>query len=104
MSICWHSPVNEGIPIFMGTSFCPSCHQKRVVEFGERLCMDVLKKVPHRHFVLGIPKILRRYFLYDRRLLADPRLRGDKPEPLRLGIPEGLSPGGSGDTLLQGVP
>ncbi|MBU1184412.1 MAG: transposase zinc-binding domain-containing protein [Pseudomonadota bacterium] len=31
--------------------FCPSCHQKRVVEFGERLCMDVLKKVPHRHFV-----------------------------------------------------
>jgi len=47
----------------MGTSFCPSCHQKRVVEFGEWLCMDVLKKVPHRHFVLGIPKILRRYFL-----------------------------------------
>ena len=37
--------------------FCPSCHacllgyQKRVVEFGEWLCMDVLKKVPHRHFV-----------------------------------------------------
>jgi ribosomal protein S27E len=28
--------------------FCPSCHQKRVVEFGEWLCMDVLKKVPHR--------------------------------------------------------
>ena len=25
--------------------------QKRVVEFGEQLCMDVLKKVPHRHFV-----------------------------------------------------
>ena len=39
--------------------FCPSCHQKRVVEFGEWLCMDVLKKVPHRHFVLSIPKILR---------------------------------------------
>ncbi|HPC33982.1 MAG TPA: transposase [Syntrophales bacterium] len=51
--------------------FCPSCHQKRVVEFGEWLCVDVLKKVPHRHFVFGIPKILRRYFLYDRKLLAD---------------------------------
>ena len=51
--------------------FCPSCHQKRVVEFGERLCMDVLKKIPHRHFVFSIPKILRRYFLYDRKLLAD---------------------------------
>lgn len=50
--------------------FCPSCHQKRVVEFGERLCMEVLKKIPHRHFIFNIPKILRRYFLYDRRLLA----------------------------------
>ena len=33
--------------------------------------MDVLKKVPHRHFIFSIPKILRRYFLYDRKLLAD---------------------------------
>jgi len=40
------------------------------VEFGEWLCTDVLKKVPHRHFVFGIPKMLRRYFLYDRKLLA----------------------------------
>lgn len=62
--------------------FCPSCHacpsgyQKRVVEFGEWLCCDVLKKIPHRHFVacalqgISIPKILRRYFLYDRKLLT----------------------------------
>ena len=46
--------------------FCPSCHQKRVVEFGEYLCEERLKAVPHRHFILSIPKILRRYFLYDR--------------------------------------
>jgi hypothetical protein len=32
--------------------------------------MDGLKKVPHRHFIFSIPKILRRYFLYDRKLLA----------------------------------
>ncbi len=51
--------------------FCPSCHQKRVVEFGEWLCEEVLKDVPHRHFVFSIPKILRRYFLYDRKLLSD---------------------------------
>jgi hypothetical protein len=51
--------------------FCPSCHQKRVVEFGEWLCHDVVKAVPHRHVVLSIPKILRRYFLYDRQLLSD---------------------------------
>ncbi|MFH1930349.1 MAG: transposase zinc-binding domain-containing protein [Pseudomonadota bacterium] len=51
--------------------FCPSCHQKRVVEFGEWLCEEVLKALPHRHFVFSIPKILRRYFLYDRKLLSD---------------------------------
>jgi hypothetical protein len=50
--------------------FCPSCHQKRVVEFGEWLCEEVLKAVPHRHFVFSIPKILRKYFLYDRKLLS----------------------------------
>lgn len=51
--------------------FCPSCHQKRVVEFGEWLCLEVVKAVPHRHVVLSIPKILRRYFLYDRKLLSE---------------------------------
>ncbi|MBC8441861.1 MAG: transposase [Deltaproteobacteria bacterium] len=50
--------------------FCPSCHQKRVVEFGEWLCHEVVKAIPHRHAVLSIPKILRRYFLYDRKLLS----------------------------------
>jgi len=38
--------------------FCPSCHARRVVEFGEWLCSNILKKVPHRHFVFSIPKIL----------------------------------------------
>jgi hypothetical protein len=31
----------------------------------------VLPPVPYRHFVLSIPKILRRFFLWDRRLLVD---------------------------------
>jgi len=51
--------------------FCPSCHQKRVVEFGEWLCEGVLKVVPHQHFTFSIPKILKRYFLYDRELLRE---------------------------------
>jgi hypothetical protein len=42
-----------------------------VVEFGEWVCGEVLKKVPHRHFVFSIPKILRRYFLYNRSLLSE---------------------------------
>jgi hypothetical protein len=39
--------------------FCPSCHQKRVLEFGEWLCTEVLKHVPHRQWVFSIPKRLR---------------------------------------------
>ena len=35
------------------------------------ICEEVLKAVPHRHFVFSIPKILRRYFLYDRKLLSE---------------------------------
>ena len=31
----------------------------------------MLKAVPLRHFIFSIPKIIRRYFLYDRRLLTD---------------------------------
>ena len=50
--------------------FCPSCHQKRVVEFGEWLCENVLKHVPHRQWVFSIPKRLRIYFLFDRKLLT----------------------------------
>ena len=51
--------------------FCPSCHQKRLLEFGEWLRQEVIKAVRHRHFVFSIPKILGRYFLYDRNLLSE---------------------------------
>jgi len=51
-------------------NFCPSCHQKRVIEFGEQLHEEVLDKVPHRQWVFSIPKRLRPYFMYDRKLLA----------------------------------
>ena len=44
---------------------------KRFVEFEEWLCEEILKAVPHPHFVFSIPKILLRYFLYDRKLLSD---------------------------------
>ncbi len=60
--LCWSE---AEIPIHRDKRrhFCPSCHQKRVVEFGEYLCEEVLKAVPHRHFIFSIPKMLRRYFL-----------------------------------------
>ena len=44
--------------------------QKRVIEFGEWLCTEVLKSVPHRQWVFSIPKRLRIYFMYDRKLLS----------------------------------
>lgn len=59
-------------------SFCPSCHQKRVVEFGEFLHEEVLLTIPHRQWVFSLPKRLRPYFLYDRRQLAKLSLCGWK--------------------------
>jgi len=51
--------------------FCPSCHQKRVVEFGEWFLDELAVTVPHRHIIFSIPKLIRRCFMFDRKLLAD---------------------------------
>jgi hypothetical protein len=53
-----------------GRWFCPSCHNKKVVQFSTRVQESVLFPVPHRQYVFSIPKILRRFFLYDRKLLG----------------------------------
>lgn len=37
---------------------------------GQWLLSNVLKDVPHRQWVFSIPKRLRIYFLFDRKLLA----------------------------------
>ena len=50
--------------------FCPSCHQKRVLVFAERLVSEICAPVPHRQFVFTIPKRFRLYFRYDRSLLG----------------------------------
>jgi hypothetical protein len=54
----------------MDFNFCPSCHQKRVVEFGEHLHEEVIEDVTHRQWVFSLPKRLRPYFMYDRKLLS----------------------------------
>ncbi len=41
-----------------------------MTEYGEWLLTEVLKDVPHRQWVFSVPKRLRIYFLYDRKLLA----------------------------------
>lgn len=53
-----------------GRWFCPSCHAKKVIQFGELLRADILWPVPHRQYVFTLPKILRHHFRYDRKLLS----------------------------------
>jgi ribosomal protein S27E len=53
-----------------GRWFCPSCHAKKVVQFGIQLKENILYPVPHRQYVFSIPIILRTYFKYDRKLLG----------------------------------
>jgi hypothetical protein len=51
--------------------FCPSCHSKRLEEWGEWMRQTLLLDVPHRQVVFTIPKRLRVFFKYKRRLLGD---------------------------------
>ncbi len=48
---------------------CPSCDTKRALLFAEHLESTVLLPYPHRHVVWSIPKRLRVYFRYDRKLI-----------------------------------
>jgi hypothetical protein len=51
--------------------FCPSCHAKRLEEWGEWMRETLLPDVPHRQVVFIIPNMLRIFFKYNRRLLGD---------------------------------
>ncbi|HOX58374.1 MAG TPA: transposase [Verrucomicrobiota bacterium] len=49
--------------------FCPSCHQKNVQITARFILERVVAPVPHRHYVLAIPRMLRPYFQRHRHLL-----------------------------------
>ncbi|TLN21077.1 transposase [bacterium] len=51
--------------------FCPSCHSKRLEEWGEWMRETLLLDVPHRQVVFTIPRMLRIFFKYNRRLLGE---------------------------------
>ncbi|MBK8648885.1 MAG: transposase [Gemmatimonadetes bacterium] len=51
--------------------FCPSCNAKRLAIWTQWLDTTLLAPVPHRQVVLTIPKRLRAYCLYRRRLLGE---------------------------------
>ena len=50
--------------------FCPSCHAKRLEEWGEWIREELLLDVPRRQVVFTIPRMLRIFFKYKRRLLG----------------------------------
>jgi len=52
-----------------GRWFCPSCHQKKVLLFGEFIKGSVAYPLPHRQYVFSLPKMLRIYFRNNRDLL-----------------------------------
>jgi hypothetical protein len=54
-----------------GRWFCPSCHAKRVVKFGEDLCSNILYPVPHRQYVFSIPTLLRIFFRHHTDMLTN---------------------------------
>jgi len=51
--------------------FCPSCHAKRLEEWGEWMREELLLDVPHRQVVFSIPRMLRIFFKYNRKLLGE---------------------------------
>ena len=51
--------------------FCPSCHQKRVLLYGEWVEENVLEPVPHRQYVFTIPRLLRPIFARHRTWLGE---------------------------------
>ena len=50
--------------------FCPSCHAKRLEEWGEWVRETLLLDVPHHQVVFTIPKMLRVFFKFKRKLLG----------------------------------
>jgi len=50
---------------------CSSCMTKHMLEFQMFFTEHIAQKVPHRHFVFTMPKILRRYFIMNRDSLND---------------------------------
>ena len=65
--------------------FCPSCHQKRVLLYGEWVEEHLLEPVPHRQYVFTVPRLLRALFGRTGRgwasSAASPRDVSSRPTP-----------------------
>ena len=59
------------VPFSCKRAICPSCAQRRSLEFSEFVEAEVLEPVAYRHVVFTVPKVLRAAFLRDRKLLLE---------------------------------
>ena len=63
-------PLLQGPPTSLNQSLCPACDAKRALLFGEHLHENVLLPHEHSHQVYAIPKRLRPYFKFNRKLIS----------------------------------
>lgn len=62
---------SRGVPFSCKTRlFCPSCHEKKILLWLEAIRTEILLPVPHRFWTFSIPKMLRPYFMRNRKLLS----------------------------------
>ncbi|NDD31637.1 MAG: hypothetical protein EB084_25585, partial [Proteobacteria bacterium] len=59
------------VPFSCKRAICPSCAQRRSLEFSEFVNAAVLEPVAYRHVVFTIPKMLRSAFLRDGKMLRE---------------------------------
>jgi hypothetical protein len=51
---------------------CPSCHAKRIEEWGEWMRGKLVLDAPHRQVIFTEPKMFRTFFKYKRLFLREP--------------------------------
>lgn len=59
------------LPFFCKSRLCSSCMTKSMLQFQNYVMDEIIHKVPHRHMVFCLPKILRGGFIRNRELLND---------------------------------
>jgi len=66
---CPKYPKENLLDFSCNSHLCPSCEQKRMLVFADKVTDDIHLSVPHRFWTFSIPKAIRGILLRDRRLL-----------------------------------
>jgi hypothetical protein len=69
---CGNCGENKILPLSCKTrGLCVSCGQRRALEWAERMVEEVLPEIPYLQLVFTMPKMLRKFFLFDRPLYGE---------------------------------